>query len=123
MTYKKRSSPGLLARLRERMTGFKSIDPAIDLGNDISAKVFTQKVNNLQQMLDAYNTLLADADALKNRLVTTEKDLSEYSERVLLAVAAKYGKDSDEYERAGGVRRSDRKRPTRQLQLTIQPTG
>jgi len=105
------------------MTGFKSIDPAIDLGNDISAKVFTQKVNNLQQMLDAYNTLLADADALKNRLITTEKDLSEYSERVLLAVAVKYGKDSDEYERAGGVRRSDRKRPTPQQQLTIQPTG
>ena len=123
MTYQKRSSRYLLSKIRERMTGFKSIDPKIDLGNGISAKAFTDKVNDLQQMLDAYNTLLADADALKNRLTTTEKALSEYSERVLLAVAVKYGKDSDEYERTGGVRRSERKRPTAESQLTIQPTG
>ncbi|MDF5737696.1 MULTISPECIES: hypothetical protein [unclassified Nostoc] len=33
---------------------------------------------------------------------------------MLLSVAAKYGKNSDEYKMAGGVRRSDRKRPVRQ---------
>jgi hypothetical protein len=32
---------------------------------------------------------------------------------MLAGVAAKYGKDSDEYEKAGGVRKSERKRPTR----------
>jgi len=37
----------------------------------------------------------------------------ELSEDMLLAVAAKFGKDSPEYEMAGGVRRSERKRPTR----------
>ncbi len=35
------------------------------------------------------------------------------SERMLIAVAAKYGKDSYEHEMAGGIRKSERKRPTR----------
>jgi hypothetical protein len=35
-------------------------------------------------------------------------------ERMLIAVAAKYGKYSDEYEKAGGKRKSERKRPTRE---------
>ena len=121
MTYRKRSSRGILAKMRGRATGFKSIDPKLDLGDGLSVKMFTEKVDTLQQMLDTYNTLLADADELLNRLNDAEKSLSEFSERVLLAVAAKYGKDSHEYQRAGGVRRRDRKRPTRQL--TIQPTG
>jgi hypothetical protein len=34
---------------------------------------------------------------------------------MLIAVAAKYGKDSYEYEMAGGIRKSERKRPTRRL--------
>ena len=120
MTYKKRSSR-MVAKMRSRVTGFKSIDPELDLGNDLSAKTFTEKLDELLEMQAAYNTVLANADVLKNRLNETEKALSEYAGRILLAVAAHYGKDSDEYERAGGTRTSDRKRPTRQL--TIQPVG
>lgn len=43
----------------------------------------------------------------------TEKQLRDLSERMLIAVAAKYGKNSYEYEMAGGVRKSERKRPVR----------
>lgn len=39
-------------------------------------------------------------------------------ERVLIAVAAKYGKDSDENEKARGKRKSERKRPTQRAKLT-----
>jgi hypothetical protein len=39
-----------------------------------------------------------------------EKTLRDMSERMLTGVATKYGKDSDEYEKAGGVRKRDRKR-------------
>ena len=122
MSYRKRSSR-TLNRVRQRSTGLKSINPNIDMGDGLSAKAFTGMVNDLQNMLDAYNTALADADVLKNRLADAEKTLAEYSERILLAVAAKYGKNSDEYERIGGVRTNDRKRPTRQALLTAQPAG
>jgi len=36
--------------------------------------------------------------------------LNTYSEQMLLNVASCYGKSSDEYEMAGGTRRSDRKK-------------
>lgn len=42
-----------------------------------------------------------------------EDRLKDLSERVLLGVATRYGKDSDEYEMAGGIRKSERKRPLR----------
>jgi hypothetical protein len=38
--------------------------------------------------------------------------------KVLLGVAYKYGKDSEEYEMAGGVRKSKRKRPVRAVPTT-----
>jgi hypothetical protein len=44
-----------------------------------------------------------------------EKEIRVLSERMLIAMAAKYGKDSYEYEMAGGMRKSDRKRPTRKV--------
>ena len=91
MTYKKRSSR-MIVKMRSRVTGFKSIDPKLDLGNGLSAKTFAEKLDELLEMQASYNTVLADADVLKNRLNAAEKAISEYSERVLLAVAAKYGK-------------------------------
>ena len=43
--------------------------------------------------------------------------MRDYSERILLAVAVKYGRDSNEYEMAGGVRKSERKRPVRKQRV------
>ena len=46
--------------------------------------------------------------ALKSR-----KSVAEYSNRMLSGVATRFGKDSNEYEAAGGVRKSERKKPQR----------
>jgi hypothetical protein len=46
-----------------------------------------------------------------NDLQYIEAQLDELSVRVLTAVAAKYGKESDEYEKAGGTRASVHKKP------------
>lgn len=42
-------------------------------------------------------------------MLAMEKDLAELSERILSAVSVKYGRNSTEYEMAGGVRRSERR--------------
>jgi len=44
-------------------------------------------------------------------LADSEKKLQDFNERVLAGVAAKYGKNSNQYEKVGGVRKADRKRP------------
>ena len=46
-------------------------------------------------------------------MIGQEKALRDLNERCLSGVAAKYRKDSSEYEKAGGMRKSERKRPVR----------
>jgi hypothetical protein len=118
VAYKKRSSRASNEAQR-RFAGFKSIDPTLDLGDGVSVQVFTEMLTHLNQTLDAYNIVLADADTLNRSLVAAEKAISVYAEKVLLAVAVKYGKDSPEYGRVGGVRSSERKRPVRQVALPV----
>ena len=52
-------------------------------------------------------------DGAYNNFLAEEASLRDLSERMLAGVAAVYGKNSDQYEQAGGVRKSERKRPVR----------
>ena len=45
-----------------------------------------------------------------NDVIKTELALKDLSERILMGVGSKYGSKSDEYEMAGGVRKSERKK-------------
>ncbi|MEH1974356.1 MAG: hypothetical protein V7K64_10350 [Nostoc sp.] len=45
--------------------------------------------------------------------------MNTYSEQMLLNVASRYGKNSDEYGMAGGTRRSDRKKPRPVVNQTV----
>jgi hypothetical protein len=118
VAYKKRGSRAF-NQAQRRLSGFKSIDPTLDLGDGVSVQAFTEMLTHLNQTLEAYNIVLADADTLKRSLVTAEKVIASYAEKVLLAVAVKYGKDSPEYGRVGGVRPSERKRPARPATLPV----
>jgi hypothetical protein len=51
--------------------------------------------------------------AVGNELEASERGLKDKSGRMLNGVPAKYWKDSSEYELAGGVRSSERKKPVR----------
>ncbi|BAZ49860.1 hypothetical protein NIES4103_24730 [Nostoc sp. NIES-4103] len=48
------------------------------------------------------------------QIVENEQDLADYSEKMLRGIAYKYGSNSHEYQMAGGIRKSDRKRTARQ---------
>src|SRR5688500_12929292 len=91
--------------------GIKSIETDLDLGNGLQAETFGAKISEVRATLEDYNTTLSTADEKLNVFNAREKELRDMHERVLTAVAAKYGKDSDEYEKAGGKRKSERKRP------------
>lgn len=70
-------------------------------------------INDFRQKLDGYNTALSEIDSRLNTVQDTEKKLRDLSERMINGVASKYGKDSPEYEIAGGVRKSERKKTAR----------
>lgn len=79
----------------------------------MKAETFGAKIAEVSAVPEDYNSTLASADEKLNIFNAREKELKDMHERMLIAVAAKYGKDSDEYEKAGGKRKSERKRPTR----------
>ncbi len=112
MARRKRTS-SVVEQARERAKNLGAISPTLDLGNGDTVATFAAKIDAVQSQLDAYNDLLTQADTALNDLTTAEETLSEESNRVLLGVAAKYGKNSNEYEAAGGVRTSERKKPVR----------
>ena len=109
MSRRKKSS-NTIAEAANRLAGIKSIDPHLDLGNNLTAQAFSDKITATQNALEDYNTTLSMADEKQNVFAAREKDLIDIHERMLLAVAARYGKNSNEYEQAGGTRKSDRAR-------------
>ncbi len=113
MARTKKSPTKSMVDAAERLAGIKSIDSKLDLGNGSSVALFEAKIDEAYKILEEHNTLLSQVDQKANSFEVTEKELRDLNERFLLAVGAKYGKDSDEYEMAGGKRKSERKRPTK----------
>jgi hypothetical protein len=108
-----RRTSKVLDKAQTRSAGIKSINPTLDLSNGLTAASFDTAINTTQTALAEYNQALATVDEKYNALVAAEKALGDISERMLAGIAARFGKDSSEYEQAGGVRKSERKRPTR----------
>ncbi|MDZ7955478.1 hypothetical protein [Nostoc sp. DedQUE09] len=103
-----------LGKAELRLASIKSISPTLDVGENLTVKDYTDKIENLRQSLEAYNTTLSTIDILLTQIVENEQDLADYSEKILRGIAYKYGNNSHEYQMAGGIRKSDRKRAVRQ---------
>ena len=99
-----------LDKARTRLSGVKSIDPALDLGNGISVDNYQREVTVMTGNLEEYNKALSIVDNLYNVCVAQLDVIKDWNERVLAGVASKYGKNSSEYEMAGGVKKSERKK-------------
>ena len=88
----------------------------LDPSSGLTLTAYQTTIDALQGKLDKYNNLLSEIDALFNDVTAGEKQLAALSERMLDGVGVKFGKDSNEYEKAGGVRKSERKKPVRKAQ-------
>ena len=112
MAFQRKSSK-VLAEALERASNLRAIDPNLDLGNGLTLAAYDAKITHLQTSQDTYNGKLAQADASGNDFRADEKDVRNMSSMMLSAVKVKYGRDSNEYEMAGGTRLSDRKKRSR----------
>jgi uncharacterized protein YoxC len=112
----KRSST-VLDKAERRAAGLKSISSSLDLGNGLTIETFNELIQDMQDKLEAYNMALSAVDAAHSKVEEVERSLRNLSEHMLLGVAVKYGKNSVEYEMAGGTRKSDRKRPVRKAKV------
>jgi hypothetical protein len=106
MAFQRKSSKHI-TDAQERAANLRGIDSALDLGNDLTLAVFNAEIAAAQNLLDTYNARLAKADAAGNDFKAAEKRLRALSSRMLAGVGVKFGKDSNEYEMAGGTRASE----------------
>ncbi len=116
MSRRKRSSR-ILEKAEFRVAGLKAIDPNIKFDDTCNLQSLTQLIEQFHNMLDDYNAAIAMIDSSKKKLDEMEKTLSQISDKMLMGVGFKYGKNSTEYELAGGVRDSERIRKSRLTRL------
>lgn len=109
MAFKRKTSQ-VITEAQTRFANMQAIDPDLDLGNGLTLAAFESEISSNQNQLDDYNAQLAKADGAGNDFKAGEKNLRTLSSRMLAAVGVKYGKDSSEYEMAGGTRTSEKKK-------------
>ncbi|BAY30245.1 hypothetical protein NIES2107_20890 [Nostoc carneum NIES-2107] len=107
---RERQKSRILEKAQLRTYGLHAIDPNIDFGENRNLEGMTQLIEKLRNKILAYNTALITLNTYKSEIQDLEKTLGDLCERMLLGVAFRYGKDSHEYELAGGVRTSKRVR-------------
>jgi hypothetical protein len=111
----------ILQNAEIRAAGLASIDQKINFGDACNLENMNQLIEELRKNIVSYNTALSVIDSSRTQIKQLEKSLGDISERMLTGVACKYGKDSKEYEMAGGVRKSDRVRKSTATRLKSTP--
>ncbi|MBD2606790.1 hypothetical protein H6G81_20200 [Scytonema hofmannii FACHB-248] len=116
MARQKRTSR-VLEKAHLRFSGLKSIVPDIKFDEDYNLEKMMVSIEQLRTKVEVYNTALSVVDSSITEIEEMEQNLRQFCEKMLMIVAIKYGKDSREYEMAGGVRNSDRVRKIRASRL------
>ena len=102
-----------LESARRRLAGIQQINPKPDFGPSLTVDAYAAEIEGFIDDQNAYNGDIAALDERGNRLDAREQRLADFSQRILAAVKAQFGPDSNEFELAGGVRRSDRQKRVR----------
>jgi hypothetical protein len=96
-----------------RSAALASIDPKLDLGKGLTLIAYDTQIQKVRDRVKAYNTGLSMVDNLYDDIFKEIDVLNDLHERLLAGVGSAYGFDSNEYEMAGGVRKSEKKKPVR----------
>jgi hypothetical protein len=100
---------------KTRLAAVTSISPTLDLGNGTTAANYKTLIDNSLSSLALYNTTLSSIDDLYNKCLGDIEKVKDYSDRVLAGVASKYSRESNEYEMAGGTKKSERKKAVKKI--------
>jgi hypothetical protein len=114
MTLQTRGSAAI-NKAQRRLAGLKAIDENLDLGHGLTISVYAQMIETVRSAVEAHNTLIAKIDESRRNLTALETELADFTARMLSGVSTKYGRNSNEYRKAGG---SSRKGKAATVQLT-----
>lgn len=109
MTRPKRGS-AVVSEAQKRAAGMHAISETLDFGDGLNLSIYDAKIASLDSQVSAYNNLLGALDKLTGEITLAEQELKTYSGKMLMCVAARYGKTSWEYGEAGGSNNSQRRK-------------
>jgi hypothetical protein len=109
MVRKQRSSVPL-THAENRESRLRTISAELDLGNGITLANYTQEIAALRAKVFEHNSTTVLLDDLSRDIKRMEGELRITSEKMLMGVGVKYGKNSSEYGKAGGTLTSERKK-------------
>jgi len=99
--------------LETNIAGMTSIDEDLDVGNGVSVASARTILAESRKALEEYNASLAASDEKLNVFNEKNRLARAFNKKVKPAIGLKYGTNSSEYEKAGGVRESERKKPAK----------
>jgi hypothetical protein len=100
----------ILEKASARLGAMRSLGTDIDFGNGLSFTNFEESIAMTREALLAYNAAIATYSQAKLAFMELERNLADVAERMLTGVATQYGKQSHQYEMAGGTRKGARRR-------------
>jgi hypothetical protein len=109
MAFQKRGSK-TVEKADQRITAMRSIDTYLSLGDNLNLPAYEMAIAKARARIDAYNTALSSLTQLSNDAIAAEKELADLSERMFTGLVAKYGRNSTEYEMAGGRPRNKKRK-------------
>jgi len=103
----------ILNAAENRALALRPIAHKLDIGKTLSIEAYVAKIDALRTKLTTFNNLDAQIDSVRGDLQASSDELADFSSRLLKAIQAQFGADSEEYSIAGGVRLRDRRRAVR----------
>jgi hypothetical protein len=118
----KTRTSNILEKAQKRKLALQSIDPNLSISSGISVAEFSVSIDDTQAKVDRYNLAIATLTQLYSEMMASEKFLADHHERMLNGVSSQFGRNSTEYEMAGGRKRSGKRKtkvtsPTMEMPL------
>jgi multidrug resistance efflux pump len=93
------------------------------LGGDLSVATYNAAIDGTRAKLSRYNALLSEAEIARREFDEAEYELADLNDRMLAAVGAVYGRNSQSYAKAGGRLKSERNSGSRKKTPTVTSTA
>jgi hypothetical protein len=92
-----------------RLNAAKAIDGSFDFGNGLTVSAFKDLIATYDEQCIAHNNAAEVLESLTTGLKDTEEAIETLADRLLDAVAAKYGRSSSEYKIVGSIKKNPTK--------------
>lgn len=102
-----------IAEAEALIAALRPMESKLDFGKSLTLAAYIARTDATRALLANLNTLIAQVESARNAFTEGEDELISMSRRMRNGVLVQFGPDSDEFEMAGGIRTSERKRAAR----------